>query len=115
MDMMTLAMAKPKVIDLDKYGIGNVILGLFASGGGTQILGNMGQFWADISTDKELRLIMKYDPFYFVIDQCARMIGSSAVQLSYNFLVTNETGTSFNISVSIVRNDGNAVVIVKVT
>ena len=116
-DPITLAMAKPKVIDLDKYGIGVAILYLFANGGGTQTLENVGQFWADISTDKELRLEMSYSEWRFVIDQCARMIypDGKANQLSYGFLVTDEEGTSYNISVSIVKLDNAAIINVNVT
>jgi len=117
-DPITLAMAKPKVIDLDEYGIGVAILYLFANGGGTQTLENVGQFWSDISTDKELRLEMNYSEWRFVIDQCARMMepGFGAVQLSYGFLVTDEEGTSYEIKVSIVRTaTGGAYVTVKAT
>lgn len=57
-DPITLAMAKPKAIDLDKYGIGEVVLGLFASGGGRYEMADNNGFWDAVNTDKQLRFVI---------------------------------------------------------
>jgi hypothetical protein len=49
MDIMTMAMCKPKVIDFDKYGISDVLLALFGQGGGAYQMGKQSQFWAELT------------------------------------------------------------------
>lgn len=70
--------AIPKVINLDDYGIGEVILSLFASGGGTQQLEDVGTFWSDIATNRLLRLTQNYQlgtssSYTFEVDQSVRV------------------------------------------
>ena len=114
-DPKYLPPSQPKVIDLDSYGIGQVIVGLFANGGGTHSMQTNEQFWADISTDSELRLEQADGPFRFVVDHGVSMKGGNGpVQLSYNFLVMDETGALHNIAVCIGRNGDNIIVNVKV-
>lgn len=67
MDMITLAMAKPKVIDLAKYEVdetpagvsigttlNGVVLSLFSSGGGSGAVVDNSSFWNDVNTNSPL-------------------------------------------------------------
>ena len=113
-DPITLAMAKPKVIDLDKYGIGEVISALFASGGGEQII-QVGNFFGDVSTDRVLRLEMEAYGAHFAIDQCVRSIAEGeVVQIGFSFMTFYDG--IYNINVAIVKVvDSRAQVYVTVT
>lgn len=117
MDLITLPMSKPKVIDLDSYGIGTAILGLVQSGGGTAELPNMAQFWNDINTDKELRLEQNYRSYRFRIDQCVLMktiAQGTTVQLAFSFMVTELDGSTTTASVAIAKSNDVALIAVKV-
>lgn len=57
MDVMTLAMSKPKVIDLDTYGetpLNLIIGGMFQQGGGKMENVNIGKLMEDLLTDKSV-------------------------------------------------------------
>lgn len=53
MDIMTLAMCKPKVIDLDKLGLTEALLGLAMAGGGSEA-GDSDTFWEEANTDRPI-------------------------------------------------------------
>ena len=119
MDIMTLAMAKPKVIDLDSYGIGFAILYLFANGGGTQELKVVGTFWDDIATNRPLQLVQDYDDVTFVIDQSVRIRmnndPNNITMLSFSFMAAESTNAVYTIHVAIINTfNGGAAVVVKV-
>lgn len=103
-----------KTIDLDSYGIGEVILGLFASGGGMQTI-PAEEFWSDVSTDGVLRLEMDYSGMRLVIDQCVRVrSGEKIEQLSFNFMVSmmnNGTVANYMNYISIIHSEGDTAVI----
>lgn len=103
--------AYPKIIDLDSYGLGSVILGLVTTGGGIVTLPNMEQFWKDINTNQELRLELNYMEYRFKIDQCVRMntnLSGSTVQLSFSLMFVQLDGTTVSASVAIAYTGDNA-------
>lgn len=115
MDMMTYAMAKPKVIDLDSYGISEVILGLFAGGGGSMSLEKSEQFWDEVNTDRELRLVATGMGNRFVIDQCTRTFYNEGVLQIYFAMMIVDSGTMFPVNVAIVQGGNLTTVYVTVT
>lgn len=94
-----------KTIDLDSYGIGQVILGLFASGGGYQEVEGVGTFWDDIATSSPLRLVQPYDNVKFEIDQSVRtryLDNYNRIDhLCFSFMVAPSYDEIYTISVSI--------------
>lgn len=100
---------KPKVIDLDKYGIGATILGLFASGGGSTMVEGAGQICVDATTTQELRLVMAGMGFSFVIDQCTRAyLNDYVCQIAFAVMLYYNGGI-YSMDVAIVRkNDVDA-------
>lgn len=107
-----------KIIDLDKYGIGTVILELLAVGGGITTIADATQFWDDINTEQKLRLEMIYDTYRFKIDQYVRMtmaLNDSVVQLAYSFMVVRPDGSTLSVNVAIAYNEnGGAIIALKV-
>lgn len=109
---------KPKVIDLDKYGIGEAIVGLAESGGGSQKMErteNISKFFADINTDREPRLKMSFDVYTITVDQCFRAsMNGQVVQIGYSFLFFLGNSTT-QVSVAIIDGIDEITVIVNVT
>lgn len=67
MDMMTLAMAKPKKIDLTKYVVevsgqtatfNDAILSMLYNGGGSVKVTEDGSFWRSLSKDRPMRFVL---------------------------------------------------------
>lgn len=86
MDMITLALAKPKHINLDDYGITDVLLGLFQQGGGSFTAKDDRTFWDEVNTDRPLKLSFTFTPI-------------NRVTVSGVTTVSNESG-KFNAQVS---------------
>lgn len=68
-DPITMALCKPKVIDLDTYGGGTfetsvtaVLLQLLANNGGTQQNVPMGNLFSDLNTERPIRVQLSF-PF----------------------------------------------------
>lgn len=110
-----LAMCRPKVIDLDKYGLSDIIISLFAQGGG--------QYASDVPTElwKELREDRVYIAFFTVPSMDIRFMTSNTavvksldeiagrVRTSFHFELTAIFETAVRISVMIserISNDG---------
>lgn len=111
-----LAMCRPKVIDLDKYGLSDIILSLFAQGGG--------QYASDVPTElwKELRGDNRVYIAYFTVPSMdLRFMTSStavvksldeiagSVRTNFHFELTAVFETAVRISVMIserVSDDG---------
>lgn len=49
-----------KVINLDDYGITNIIGGLFFDGGGKANMDDVGDFWADVNTEDPIMLTFSF-------------------------------------------------------
>lgn len=113
-----IAMARPREIDLDQYGIGYAILYMFQAGGGQCYINNVQEFWNEVATSKPLRLKLALDGASIWIDQNVRVIVESAsivMQLAFAFTIVNN-GSVVNVSVAL-NNDttGNCNVMVKIT
>ena len=99
----------PLVIDLDQYGIGSAILGLFQQGGGQTNIDNVPQFWNEVATNKPLRMTMAFDVATIWIDQSVRVIveaTASVVQLAFAFSIFNNGGI-YNVSVALLNGGAN--------
>lgn len=104
MDMITLAMAKPKKIDLTKYALegygasgtfNSAILLAFENGGRHIAVTDNSNFWADVNTDRPLK---------FVIDT-SEFIQGGAIECPANS-VTFVGGVPFAIECSFLVNTG---------
>lgn len=104
------------VVDLDKYGIGEIILYLFSQGGGTHTAEAVKEFWDAVSKGNELQLTMQYSPFTIQIAGVTRFIGISGDcdNVAFSFTVADTDGSVRSVSVSIARSHPNAYIAVKV-
>ena len=110
MDIVTLAMCKPKVIDLNDYGmnptnIGMVVLSLANQGGGTMTIDNVGSFWDDVTADKQLVLKMDY-PGGFDIKSSGVVLlrnttSNNVIQVSFSALLYDASSGIMDIKVSV--------------
>lgn len=105
-----------KLIDLDRYGMGQYILYLFSQGGGTHTLENMSDFWQAVGVHNDVLMIMKYQAYTIVIGGTTRFTqGIMCANMAFNFMVSDGANT-YSVSVSIARDQNNAAIItVKVT
>lgn len=122
MDLITLAMAKtyadskqPVVVDLDKYNLGQTILGLFAQGGGQTTLQNIEGFWDELSTDREVQLKMAYS-VYTVDMTCTNriwLITGKCGGASCGFTLIDNKGVTTTVNIGLAKdNDITAVSVV---
>ena len=135
MDFVTLALAKKytdeKVaegggvnIDLDKYGIGSALLGLFAQGGGTTTIENVDgdenttNFWDKASSNPaaDTVLLMSLEGITLFIRGVTKSVTADAqcVSLSFSVLLSSG-GTSYILNVQIVRVDAGATLVLKLS
>lgn len=79
-----------KTIDLDKYGIGEAIFGLFGNGGGSVIVGSSNKFWDDVATDCVLRMEMTVLNMRLAIDQCVHThLNDIVMQVAFSFTIAD--------------------------
>lgn len=79
-----------KTIDLDKYGIGEAIFGLFGNGGGSVIVGSSNKFWDDVATDRVLRMEMTVLNMRLAIDQCVHThLNDIVMQVAFSFTIAD--------------------------
>ena len=109
-DPITLAMAKPKVIDLCKYGIGQAMVGLFAQGGGETTLEDVGDFWEQMFASREKNVALSF-AFYGLdvnVSGIARCFTSEVcTQVCCSFLF-RDSGVVYDASATIQRSSLNA-------
>lgn len=94
-----------KTIDLDKYGIGEVIIGLVMQEGGYTELDTPQEFWDELRADvgKDFHLKMVFQGSTIDISGITRIISEYGFceQVCFNFLVASDLGVG-KVSVSIV-------------
>lgn len=114
-DKLFLPKTLANTINLDKYGIGAVILGLFASGGGTQTVEGATDFWDAVSTDRsiEFKLSVNGDWVYINGITIVRSTLGSCYQIGFAVML-NYSGIVYSITVNIQRSGDDAIITVKV-
>ena len=113
MDLITLA-RKPKVIDLDEYGIGELILGLMSQGGGDIRIDSPKDFWQAVNTKNGLRLRMVYTNLVAEITGITQFYNSGKC-VGINFAITaSDATTTLSVNVSIVSDGSGTFVVVTV-
>lgn len=109
MDLITLAMCKPKVINLSAYGDGSTsvetaLMVLIGQGGGSVTIPNVGNFWNDVSTDKQLVLTMMFgtDELVFSGFSVARF-ETKAWQVAWTMTMFNPQAGLMTIAIALSR------------
>lgn len=116
-----------KAIDLSKYGptaaesIGNAILMLFQSGGGSLAFDDAGSFWEDVKTEKILTLRIAMGSYEFIVTAPViyrEAISKNVYQVAFSvMLYDGQSKATYKIEVVINRSiDSNgATIYVKVS
>ncbi len=97
MDIMTMAMSQPKVIDFDKLGITPLLNELLAKGGGGEIA-QIPALWEELNTKKLIKVQFAAGDL---------LAATTDVTVAYH----QETGLPVSFSVTAVLNQDNGVII----
>ena len=106
------------VVDLDKYGITEVLLALFQNGGGTFSGNDVGDFWEAVNTENQLKISFMFPPDSRVHVNNITAVratfsdGEKTVQVCFECIINK--GTVYRVAVMIVRKSNGADVTVKV-
>jgi hypothetical protein len=116
MDILTLAMAKPKVIDLDEYGIGQYILYLFSQGGGTHTVEGVSGFWDAVNTNRPIEVRTLAEGETICVNGVTKVVNGNGActQLSFSIML-DYFNTVYTINVNMKKLDETkAIITVKV-
>lgn len=97
----------PVVIDLDKYGITEVLLALFQNGGGTFSGNDIEDFWEAVNTEKQLKVSFMFPPNSRVHVNNVTAVRATfsdkeqTVQVSFECIINNK-GTVYRVATMIV-------------
>ena len=90
-----------KLVNLDSYGLGQVILGLFLQGGGTLEVEDATDFWDSLSVPNDVILGLYHDGSTIIIGGTTRfMKGLICEAIAFSFMIFDGTN-SYTISVFI--------------
>lgn len=124
MDIVTLAMAKaytdskqPLVVDLDKYGLGEILLYYYSQGGGAKGFEDNSEFWNEFKPVSDVILRMGYNG-YEICMPVTNLIwydnGTTCGGVSCSFTVVSDTMEIGTVNIAFSKYGSTTIVVVKV-